>query len=63
MEARDDVTKQILVFKLDRRLNKMVSIWGFETVADHFGIRGIIYDGVARPEAENDHGVQAVWMT
>ena len=25
------------------------------------GIRGIIYEGVARTEAENKHGVQAAW--
>ena len=52
MEAgRDNVTKQITVLKLDGRRNKMVFIRGFE----------IIYDGVARPEAENEQGVQAAW--
>ena len=58
--ATDNVTKQIRV-KLDGRRNKMVFIRGFETVADHFGIRGIINDGVERPEAENEHGIQAAW--
>ena len=61
MEAARDNEKQIPVFKLDGRCNKMVFIRGFETVADHFHIRGIIYDGVPRPGAENEHGVQAAW--
>ena len=39
----------------------MVFIRGFETVADHFGFRGIIYDGVARPEAENKHSIRVAW--
>ena len=59
MEAARENDKQIPVFKLDGRRNKMVFIRGFETVADHFHIRGIIYDGVPRPGAENEHGIQA----
>ena len=38
-----------------------VFIRGFKTVADLFGIQSIIYEGVVRPGAENEHGIQAAW--
>ena len=41
--------KHLPVFKLDGRRNKMEFIRGFPMIADHFGVRRIIYEDVARP--------------
>ena len=59
-DYRDD-PKQIPVFKLDGRRNKMEFIRGFKQVADHFKIKDIIYDGVPRPVDDDEHGTRAAW--
>ena len=51
--ANHDV-KHLPVFKLDGRRNKMEFIRGFPGVADHFGVREIIYGNIPRP-AGGDH--------
>ena len=57
-EHRDYLMKQIPVFKLDGRKNKMEFIRGFRQVADHFGITRMIFEDVARPaqtKTRQDH--------
>ena len=61
MEHRDNLTKQILVFRLDGHKNKMECIRGFRQVADHFGITRMEYEDVARPVDEDEAGNQAKW--
>ena len=55
-EYRDNINtmKQILVFKLDGCKNKMQVIRGFKQVSDHFGITGIIYNGIPRSVDEDE---------
>ena len=57
-EHRD---KQIPVFRLDGRKNKMEFIRGFKQVADHFGITRMVYEDIARPAGEDEAGSQAKW--
>ena len=57
-EQRD---KQIPVFRLDGRRNKMEFICGFKQVADHFGITRMVYEDIARPAGEDEAGSQAKW--
>ena len=59
-EHRD---KQIPVFKLDGRKNKMEFIRGFKQVADHFGITIMVYEDTNRPADEDEAGSQARWDT
>ena len=51
--ANNDV-KHLPVFKLDGRRNKMEFIRGFPGVADHFGVREIIYGNIPRPAGGDD---------
>ena len=55
------LTKQIPVFKLDGRKNKMEFIRGFKQVADHFGITRMVYEDINRPADEDEAGSQARW--
>ena len=47
--ANFDDARDVQVFKLDGRCNKMDFIHRFSEVAARFGITGIIYDGMPRP--------------
>ena len=62
-EYRDNMTKQIPVFKLDIRRNKMEFIRGFKQVASggSFGIMQMVYEDVARPGREDQARNQARW--
>ena len=57
-------TNHLPVFKLDGRCNKMEFIEGFPMIADHFGVRRIIYENVARPVGGDDlEERQLAWDT
>ena len=46
-QARD--AKQLPVFRLDGRRNKMEFIRGFKRVVEHYHITELVYDNLARP--------------
>jgi len=52
MANANNDAKHLPVFKLDGRKNKMEFIRGFPGIADHFGVRRIIYEDLARPEGD-----------
>ena len=54
--------KHLPVFKLDGRRNKMEFIRGFPGIADHYGVREMIYGNVPRPDAgDNLAERQVAW--
>ena len=54
--------KHFPVFKLAGRRNKMEFIRSFPGIADHYGVRAIIYENVPRPEHGDDLAErQAQW--
>ena len=56
--------KHLPVFKLDGRRNKMEFIRGFPGIADHYGVRRIIYEEMARPVGGDDLAErQLAWDT
>ena len=48
--GNNENAKHLPVFKLDGRRNKMEFIRSFPGVADHYGVRAIMYENVPRPE-------------
>ena len=62
MANANNDAKHLPVFKLDGRKNKMEFIRGFPGIADHFGVRRIIYEDLARPVGgDNLAERQAAW--
>ena len=47
--ANNNDVKHLPVFKLNGRRYKMEFIRGFTMIADHFGVRRMVYENVARP--------------
>ena len=62
MANANNDAKHLPVFKLDGRKNKMEFIRGFPGIADHFGVRRMIYENLARPVGGDDLAErQAQW--
>ena len=62
--GNNENAKHLPVFKLDGRRNKMEFIRSFPGIADHYGVRAIIYENVLRPENGDDLAErQAQWDT
>ena len=53
VNANNDA-KHLPVFKLDGQRNKMLFIHSFPGIVDHFGVRRIIYENMARPVGGDD---------
>ena len=62
MNNNTNDVKHLQVFKLDGHRNKMEFIRGFPGIADHYGVREMIYGNVPRPDAgDNLAERQVAW--